>query len=85
MYSTGRGGVGNLRSPSRDASRPPAVPDIAEQEVLDNYVATHQDAIVCVLPCIFGIKILFLFSSIPPGVAALATLTAPALVNPLGT
>ncbi|KIK09528.1 hypothetical protein K443DRAFT_389355 [Laccaria amethystina LaAM-08-1] len=43
VYSTGRGGVGNLRSPSRDVSRPPAVPDVAEQEVLDNYVAKHQD------------------------------------------
>lgn len=83
MYSTGRGGVGNLRSPSRDVSRPPAVPDVAEQEVVENYVATHQDAVVCVLPYIFGIKILLLFFSIPLGVAALATLTVPALVAPL--
>lgn len=45
VYSTGRGGVGNLRSPSRDVSRPPAVPDVAEQEVVENYVATHQDAV----------------------------------------
>ena len=85
MYSTGRGGAGNLRSPSRDASRPPAVPDIAEQKVLENYVATHQDAPVCVVPYIFAIKILFLLFSIPPGVAALATSTAPALVIPLRT
>jgi hypothetical protein len=83
VYSTGRGGVGNLRSPSRDVSRPPAVPDVAEQEVLDNYVAKHQDDVVRVLLYLFGIKILLLFSSIPPGVAALATLTAPALVTPL--
>ncbi|KAF9475298.1 hypothetical protein BDN70DRAFT_883874 [Pholiota conissans] len=43
VYSTGRGGAGNLHSPSRDGSRVRPTPDAAEQEVIRDYVAAHEN------------------------------------------
>ena len=39
--------VGNLRSPSRDLAKVPAV-DAVEQEVIRKYVAAHENAVVSV-------------------------------------
>lgn len=44
VFSTGRGGVGNLRSPSRDPANAPVV-DAAEQEVIREYVAAHENTV----------------------------------------
>ncbi|KAF9477322.1 hypothetical protein BDN70DRAFT_810934, partial [Pholiota conissans] len=43
VYSTGRGGAGNLHSPSREGSRMRPIPDAAEREVMREYVATHEN------------------------------------------
>jgi hypothetical protein len=40
LYSTGRGGAGNLRSPSRDPNKP--ITDATEQEVIREYVVAHE-------------------------------------------
>jgi len=46
VFSTGRGGAGNLRSPSRDPNSTGRVePDAAEQEVIREYVASHEGAV----------------------------------------
>jgi hypothetical protein len=44
VYSTGRGGAGNLHSPSRDASRVRPAQDKVEQEVIREYAAAHENA-----------------------------------------
>ncbi|KAF9472317.1 hypothetical protein BDN70DRAFT_818832 [Pholiota conissans] len=43
VYSTGRGGAGNLHSPLRHGSREHPTPDAAEQEVIREYVAAHDN------------------------------------------
>jgi len=44
VFSTGRGGAGNLRSPSRDASKPRGDIDNKEQDVIREYVHAHEGA-----------------------------------------
>jgi len=44
VFSTGRGGAGNLRSPSRDPSTPAEVVAV-ENEVIREYIATHEHAV----------------------------------------